>query len=176
MFSSSLKPKTPSLCKYHSSHGHVVSSGGTPASRTLSTNFKLCCLTLLFTPKRLTPATHQDFIWHFRVLFIIICDAKIISHDVYSISFTLLFWWICFEITAFWGGYFLTIGMFHFFAAMPPMWLQAWVTATRAYQRRARKLLRGGLLGSCSGGGRAQGCASQGYNKSDVLSNSNTAN
>lgn len=53
---------------------------------------------------------------------------------------------------------------------MPPMWLPAWVTATRACQRKTRKQLRGEQLGSCFGGGRAPGCGSRGYDKHLVYS------
>lgn len=77
-------------------------------------------------------------------------------------------WYICFLNYCMRSGFavhFPTRSVWCFLAATPPMWLQAWATATRAYQRRARKRLQGEPPGSCSGGGRARGCASPGYDK-----------
>lgn len=112
MFSSSLKPKTHSLYKYNKSHGRVASSG---ASYRLWTGLaELYCLTLLFTPKIHATVTHHDFIWHLRVLFIIMCGAKIISRDGCSIHFCCR-WWVYFEKWNVSLACFLTSSMYNLF-------------------------------------------------------------
>lgn len=73
----------------------------------LQTFNSLCCFTL-FT--RLHTAIHQGFVWQCSTLIIIICDAKVISYDGYSVYF-----YAAFGVNKILESYFPTIGMCNLF-------------------------------------------------------------
>lgn len=156
----SLKPKTPSLCKHNCSHGRVASSGRGPAPYRLNRPLQA----VLFNQ---ATATYQHFIWHSRVVFITLCHHEIVGvRFLFHMMMNLLwkrvtFLWLLWQTL-------LTRGTSACSAATPPTWPRAWAMATRACRRKARGRRLDGPLGSCSGGGRDRGCASQGYSKSKV--------